>query len=143
MKAAVIALVISITVSACAAQRTDKLDILGHSTQISTNPRVVEAVATVRNVGSQTAKIIRPICPLRVLAYSTAAREGGPLWKLPGEPCFFVLRTYPPIEIGARDYYEFKARVAIPNELLVRRVFLSIELPTLGLYPVGQLELAP
>jgi hypothetical protein len=143
MNAAATVILMSLIASSCSAQTSAKLSVVGRSSRVSTDPSVVEVVATVRNVGARTATIIRPICPLRVFAYSTPDRRREPLWISRGDTCISDLIARAPIEIGIADYYDFKARVALPDELLGNQLFLSIELPTLGSYPVGQLERIP
>jgi hypothetical protein len=122
-----------------------RLAFEGRSTVVTTMPTVVDAVVRARNNGSATARLPRPICPLRIAAYPTAERNTAPLWKSGEESCVSDLMIYPPIAIAPRDYFEFPVRVTLPPELANRRVFLSMRLPLVGvglmLVPIGQVSI--
>lgn len=133
----------AIIASGCGAQRSAKLNFEGRSARSSIDSSVIEAVLTVRNVGSRTARVPKPPCPLRVFAYSAADRKGEPLWQSRGVSCLLDMMAQGLIEISPGYSHDFTARVKIPNELRGRLLFLSIELPTIGWHPAGSLKQLP
>lgn len=111
---------------ACASSTAPQLSYEGHSDIVATSPTVVDAVVTVRNLGSTTASISAPVCPLRIIAYDTAERDDEPLWASSGDTCITTLEIRPPIVLGPGDFYDFALRQTLPTTLSGRRVFLSI-----------------
>jgi len=106
---------------------------------VATNPTVVDAVVTVRNIGSSMANVRTPSCPLWVAAYATPERNDEPLWKSGGPTCISSLDILPPIVIAPEGFYDFTVRVTLPTDITGRRVFLSMTIPRVEPVPVGQL----
>ena len=132
-------LLCALTGVACASSTAPRLSYEGHSAIVATSPTVVDAVVTVRNLGSITANIPAPVCPLRIIAYDTAERDDEPLWASSGDTCITTLQTRPPIVLGPGDFYDFSLRQTLPTTLSGRRVFLSISAIGGRQVPIGQI----
>ena len=120
----------------CSSAAIPRLSYEGRSTIVSTSPTVVDAMVTVRNTGSTTANLRRPICPIRIAAYATPERDTEPLWTSGEDSCVTFPMIYPPISIGPRDYYDFTTRVTLPAGLARKPLFLAMRLPFANLQPV-------
>ena len=122
----------------CASTTEPRLSYQGHSNVLATGPTVVDAIVTVRNIGSVPANIPVPPCPLTIAAYATAARDNEPLWRSGTEGCASDLMILPPIVVAPGDFYDFNVRASLPASLSGNRVFLTMSVPTASAVPVGQ-----
>ena len=114
----------------------------GHSAITWADPVMVDAVVTVRNHGSKTAKIPRPFCALRILAFEAVERTSQ-VWQSAPQGCIAFPMKYPPILIGPGDFYDFRVRVSIPRSQVkgLSPLFLSMEVPSSQApIPVGQVS---
>ena len=125
-------------VVACASAAPPRLSYEGHSVVVARNPTVVDAVVTVRNIGSVIANFRVPPCPLWIAVYGTPERKGQPLWKSGSDTCVSTGMIFPPIVIAPGDYYDFRLRETIPLETSGRDpVYLSMSVPPIQADPVG------
>ncbi len=132
-------LAFGLTTAACTSATAPRLNYEGHSSVVSTTPTVVDAVVTLRNIGSTTAHVSPPVCPLAITAFGSAERNEEPLWQSGSDTCISSLMIYPPIIIAPGDFYEYEVTATLPSTLAGKRVFLSMLVPSAGLVPIGQL----
>lgn len=128
-----------LVVSACALSTEPRLSYEGRSAIAATSPTIVDAAVTIRNMGSATANIRTPVCPLGIAVYATPERTGEPLWSSAPDTCVVFPMIVPPIAIAPGDFYEFTARAILPTSFTGQRVFLAMSVPGAQPVPVGQL----
>ena len=123
--------------TACASGAKPRLNYEGYSVVSERNPTVVDAIVTVRNTGSATAKIPVAVCPFQVAAFADPERQAQPLWKSSPDTCVTLLMLYPPILVAPGDFFDYRVRVNIPPEMTNRTLYLSMTVPGHRV-PVGQ-----
>jgi hypothetical protein len=107
---------------------------------VSTSPMKVSTVVTVRNTGTKTVPIDRNICPSWFVAYSTASREGTPLWTNPSPVNFECASWAGPLDLAPRDYWQFEIESLVPTTAPEGLQFLTLHFSLWGdvALPVGQ-----
>ena len=123
----------------CASAAKPRLSYEGSSVISERNPTIVDAVVTVRNTGSATAKIPAAVCPYQVAAFADAERKSQPVWKSTPDTCITLLMLLPPILIAPGDFFDYRVRANIPAEMTNHTLYLSMTVPGHRI-PVGQVS---
>jgi hypothetical protein len=123
----------------CASAARPELNYEGYSIVSDRNSTIVDAVVTVRNKESTTAKIPVAICPYQLIAFSDADRKLEPLWKSAPDTCISDLMLRPPILVAPGDSFDYRLRVTIPADITSQTVYLSMTVPGHRI-PVGQVS---
>ena len=138
-KAVPLAAVLMSLANGCASSGAPRLSYEGYSVISERNPTTVDAVVTVRNTGSTTAKIPAAICPYQVAAFSDAGRKSEPIWKSRPDGCVTLLMLLPPILIAPGDFFDYRVHANIPEEMTTRTLYLSVTVPGHRV-PIGQVS---
>jgi hypothetical protein len=104
------------------------LSFEGESTVSQTPPMNVQTVVTVRNVGDKTTRINTNICGQPIKAFTTAARDGTPVWQSydPAAALCAAIATVATLAPG--DYYDFVLTGTIPPSLASGVYYLAVNI---------------
>jgi hypothetical protein len=105
------------------------LSFEGRSTVSPTQPMDVRTVVTVRNIGDKTTQISTNLCGVPIRAFTTAARDGTPVWQSYNPALVLVCAANATgVTLAPGDYYDFVATGTIPPSLPSGVYYLAINI---------------
>jgi hypothetical protein len=133
-----VGLLLVASLAACSSSTgPQQLSFEGKSTVSPTAPMDVQTVVTVRNVGDKTTQINTNICGQPIRAFTTAGRNGTPVWQSYDPAAVLCAGIASSATLAPGDYYDFRLTGTIPSSLRSGVYYLAVNING-TLVPAGQ-----